>query len=120
MEVGDSMEYKIEEILKDLVRIDNIASEMNEKRQIEVNVIEQKYKMEIENLKRQLEDEKANARRYIDDAIAEAQKEAERIEEEKLSALRNLERRYNEIKDEVLSQTIYKIFGMELGSKWMP
>lgn len=114
------MEYKVEEILKDIIRIDNIASEMNEKRQIEINVIEEKYKTEIDKLERQLEEEKVSAREYIDRAIADAQKEADMIEEEKKKALRDLDKKYNEIKGEILNQTIYKIFGLEMNNKWMP
>lgn len=114
------MEYKVEDILKDLIRIDNIASDMNEKRQIEINVIEEEYKAEIENLERELEEEKVNAKKYIDLTIAQARKEADMIEEEKLKALRDLDRKYNEVKGEILSKTIYEIFGMEMGSKWMP
>jgi len=114
------MDYKIEEILKDLIRIDNIASEMNEKRQIEVDIIEEKYKAEIENLRKQLEEEKSHAKKYIDDAIEEAHKEANMIEEEKQAALRDLEEKYNKVKGEILSQTIFKIFGVEMDSKWMP
>lgn len=120
IKVGDSMEYKVEDILKDLIRIDNIASDMNEKRQIEINVIEEEYKAEIENLESQLEEEKVNAKKYIDLTIAQARKEADMIEEEKLKALRDLDRKYNEVKGEILSKTIYEIFGMEMGSKWMP
>lgn len=114
------MDYKIEEILKDLIRIDNIASEMNEKRQIEVDIIEEKYKAEIENLRKQLEEEKSHAKKYIDDAIEEAHKEANMIEEEKQAALRDLEEKYNKVKGEILSHTISKIFNVEMGSKWMP
>lgn len=114
------MEYKVEDILKDLIRIDNIASDMNEKRQIEINVIEEEYKAEIENLESQLEEEKVNAKKYIDLTIAQARKEADMIEEEKLKALRDLDRKYNEVKGEILSKTIYEIFGMEMDSKWMP
>lgn len=114
------MEYKVEEILKDLIRIDNIASEMNEKRQIEVNVLEEKYKEEIDKLERQLEEEKINARKNIDKAIADAHKEADMIEEEKQKALKDLDKKYNEIKGEILNQTIYKIFGLEMDNKWMP
>lgn len=120
IKVGDSMEYKVEDILKDLIRIDNIASDMNEKRQIEINVIEEEYKAEIENLESQLEEEKVNAKKYIDLTIAQARKEADMIEEEKLKALRDLDRKYNEVKGEILSKTIYEIFGMEMDSKWMP
>jgi len=114
------MEYKVEDILKDLIRIDNIASEMNEKRQTEVNFIEEKYKAEIDKLGRQLEEEKVNAREYIDKVITNAHKEADVIEEEKQKALRDLDKKYNEIKGEILNQTIYKIFGLEMDNKWMP
>jgi len=114
------MDYKIEEILKDLIRVDNIASEINEKRQIEVDIIEEKYKAEIENLRKQLEEEKRHAKKYIDDAIEEAHKEANMIEEEKQAALRDLEEKYNKVKGEILSKTISKIFGVEMDSKWMP
>ena len=114
------MDYKIEEILKDLIRIDNIASELNEKRQIEVDVLEEKYKAELEKLKKKLEEEKFNAQKYIDNVMEKTRKEADMIEEEKQKILRDLDRKYNEIKGEILSHTISKIFNVKMGSKWMP
>ncbi|HHY78648.1 MAG TPA: hypothetical protein GX498_09150 [Clostridiales bacterium] len=114
------MDYKIEEVLKNLIRIDDIATKMDEKRQIEIDVIEDEYKAEIEKLKKRLEEEKLNAEKYIREVTERARKEADVIEKEKQAVLKDLDNKYREAKKDILSKTISKIFGVEMGSKWMP
>lgn len=114
------MQYNMEGILRDLVYIDNIASDVNGKRQLELVNIEERYKAEIEKLDKQLEEEKTVVKKYVENAAAEAQKEAGIIEENKSASIRALENRFLKIKKEILSQAIYELFGMEMDRTWIP
>lgn len=108
------MQKDMESILKNLVRIDNIASNMNKKRQEEIMAIEKKYKAEIKKLDRQLSEEKEASKKYLEQAVVLAQKEARDIEEHNKELIIALEAKYGEVRQEVLSQVIHKLFGVEM------
>ena len=108
------MQNNMEGILEDLISIDNIASDINEKRQLELINIEEKYRAEIEDLDKQLDEEKAVMKRYLEQAAITAQEEAKIIEENKQASVKALERRYSKVKEEILSQAIHKLFDMEM------
>jgi len=100
--------------LKDLVRIDNIASEINEKRRLEIADIEKQYEAEIESLKARLEMEKSASIEYIKQVVLKAEEEARLIQESKKAVLEAMEARYSQVKQDILEQTVKKLFGVEM------
>lgn len=106
------MQKNIEGILKDLVHIDNMASDINERRHQELADIEQKYMDEIEKLKKQLDAEKAATREHLERAALEAEDEAKGIQQNNKALLKALEAKYDQVKEEILNQAINKLFGM--------
>ncbi|MCQ1529222.1 hypothetical protein [Lutispora saccharofermentans] len=108
------MQNNMEGILKDLVYIDNIASDVNKKRQAELAGIEEKCAAEIENLDRQLDEEKAAMRKQLEQAVLKAEEDAKDIEKRSHDSIEALERKYAQIKQEILKQAINKLFDMEM------
>lgn len=108
------MQNNMEGILKDLVYIDNIASDVNKKRQAELASIEEKCVAEIENLDRQLDEEKAAMKKQLEQAVLKAEEDAKDIEKRSHDSIEALERKYAQIKQEILKQAINKLFDMEM------
>ena len=104
---------ELEKILNDLVYVDNIASKVNEKKELEFNSLKDSYDDEEKKMTVVLEEEKAKEEEYMEKAFLDVEKDAGAIAENKDATIKALEKKYKEIKAEIIKKAIFELFDME-------
>lgn len=107
------MDAHIEQVLKKLIDLDNIASQIESSRAHELKKIEEQWQKQIKAFDDEFDKSQMKGKVLYEDIIKQAEEDKKMILEMTAKKLEEMEREYGKIKSEVMVEVLDRIFSVK-------
>ena len=107
------MDGHIEQVLKKLIDLDNIASQIELSRGHELKKIEEQWQRQIKKLEDEFSKDQMKGKLLYEDMIKQAEEEKKMILDMTGKKLEEMEKEYRKIKSEIVTEVLDRIFSVK-------